>query len=72
MVEQLSSMVTGHYPLSIDKSDYSSGAEGPPSVRSSEDGSEGSAATGGGSSSYKERGEFHAVCSVIEQGFPTH
>lgn len=40
------------------KSGESSGAEGPSSVRSSEDGSEGSGATGAGSTStYKERGE---------------
>ena len=39
------------------KSGDSSGAEGPSSVRSSEDGSEGSGAVGGGTSTYKERGE---------------
>lgn len=43
------------------KSGESSGAEGPSSVRSSEDGSEGSGAVGGSSSSYKERGEFYNI-----------
>lgn len=56
-VQCMSDTVTKLFPADS-KSGDSSGAEGPSSVRSSEDGSEGSGATGGGSSNYKERGEF--------------
>ena len=38
-------------------------------MRSSEDGSEGSGATGGGSTNYKERGEFSVVIIKVRNSY---